>query len=163
MHVKMVDNFTLKHSLKQLLLAEPMLLVSFITSIKFSKVEKVFISTLLDLSSPLTCMMVSNIWCFLIRYRTSQLCLAHLTLSRTSSPPRPLINILMDRLTDPLPQPFRLFELAKPNRIQARPETTLSSERLPADRPGGSVEDIIPDVNIWGFFSREHFYPKSKI
>ena len=129
-----------------------MLLVSFITPTKFLKVKKVFISTLLDLSSPLTCMMVSNIWCFLIRYRTSQLCLAHLNLSRTSSPPPPT-HQHPDGQADPVPQPLQPFELAKPNRSQAKTETALSSERLPVDRPGGSVEDIIPDFNLWDFFS----------
>ena len=89
--------------------------VSYITPILFSKVEKVLISTLLDpSSSPLTCMMVSDIWCFLARYGTSQLCLAHLTLlssilqkhnQNTFSTPHPHDQHL-DGQADQLPQPL---------------------------------------------------------
>ena len=79
---------------------------SIITQIQFYKVEKVLISVLLD-SSPLSCMMVSDIWCFLARKGTSQLCLAHLTLLSsillkltTFSTPILFITILMERLTN---------------------------------------------------------------
>ena len=84
--------------------------VSTISQSQFYKVEKVLISVLLDSSSsPLTCMMVSDIWCFLARYGTSQLCLAHLTLLSsilqklkltTFSNPILFITILMERLTN---------------------------------------------------------------
>jgi hypothetical protein len=84
--------------------------VSTISQSQFYKVEKVLISVLLDSSSsPLTCMMVSDIWCFLARYGTSQLCLAHLTLLSsilqklkltTFSTPILFITILMERLTN---------------------------------------------------------------
>ena len=80
--------------------------VSIITQIQFYKVEKVLISVLLDYSTPLSCMMVSDIWCFLARKGTS-LCLAHLTLLSsillkltTFSTPILFITILMERLTN---------------------------------------------------------------
>merc|ERR1719154_1044854 len=54
-------------------------------------------------------MMVSDIWCFLARYGTSQLCLAHLTLlasikkklkQNPFSAPLLMMDILTDRLTN---------------------------------------------------------------
>ena len=84
--------------------------VSTITQSEFHKVENILISILLDSSSsPATCMMVSDIWCFMARYGTSQLCLAHLTfLSEIVksvkvgifSIPVVMISMLMERLTN---------------------------------------------------------------
>lgn len=108
--------------------------VSTISQTQFYKVEKVLISVLLDSSSsPLTCMMVSDIWCFLARYGTSQLCLAHLTLLSsilqklkltTFSTPILFITILMERLTNFLsPTDQAIWQSRK-----AKPEL----EQLPA-------------------------------
>ena len=84
--------------------------VSTFSQTQFYKGEKVLISVLLDSSSsPLTCIMVLDIWCFLARYGTSQLCLAHLTLlssilqklkQTTFSTPILFITILMKRLNN---------------------------------------------------------------
>ena len=84
--------------------------VSSISQSQLQKVEKVLITVLLDSSSsPLTCMMVSDIWCFLAKYGTSNQCWAYLNLLSsilikvklsTFSPPVMFITILIDRLTN---------------------------------------------------------------
>jgi len=84
--------------------------VSTITLSEFHKVENILISILLDSSFSLTAgMMVSDIWCFMARYGTSQLCLAHLTflseiVQRVKvgifSIPVIMISMLMKRLTN---------------------------------------------------------------
>jgi len=83
--------------------------VSSITPLQFNKVEIVLISTLLDSSSsPLTCMIVADVWCFIARYGTSQLCMAHLALLSgivqnlkvsIFSFPHMMISVLIERLT----------------------------------------------------------------
>jgi hypothetical protein len=117
--------FSPDHSVKQVPLANPFLSLQLVVQLLLKhdhggqvhlgahqplQLQKVLISVLLEFSSsPLTCMMVSDIWCFLARYGTSQLWLARLTLLSfilqklnltTFSTPILFITILMEMLTN---------------------------------------------------------------